>query len=353
MKVLHLLQSNRFSGAENMVCQIIDMMKAYPEYEMVYCSADGPIREELQKQGIRFVPMKKSCVAEVRRVLKQEKPDVIHAHDMGASFYAALTCGKTKLISHIHNNAFDSRRISLKSLAYLVAAWKAKCIFWVSGTACEGYFFHNLVKKKCSVLYNIVNVDVLYQRMALDPKTYDYDIVYLGRLTYPKNPQRLMNVLAKIVAKKPDVKIAVIGQGDLEAETKALAETLALTNNVSFLGFQRNPYKILHDAKVMLMTSRWEGLPMCVLESLALGTPVVSTPTDGVRELLKNGETGFLYQEDDILAEKCLAMVTDTLLQRAVSQADIELARRIMDVDAYRQRLLEVYNENQRQVNYE
>lgn len=345
MKVLHLLQSNRFSGAENVACQIIDMMREYPEYEMVYCSADGQIREALQERGLRFVPMQKLCVKEVRRVMKQEKPDIIHAHDMGAGFYAALVCGRTKLVSHIHNNAFDSRGVSLKSLAYLLAAWKAKHIFWVSGSAYEGYCFQKLVKKKSSVLYNIINVDALYQRMAQDGNTYPYDIVYLGRLTYPKNPQRLMQVLAKVVARKPDVKVAVVGQGELEAETKALAEELNLTNNVSFLGFQSNPTKILHDAKVMLMTSRWEGLPMCVLESLALGTPIVSTPTDGVREFIQNGETGFLGQEDDFLAEKCVALVTDETLQRTMSQADIETARRVMDIGRYRQRLLDAYNQ--------
>ena len=343
MKVLHLLQSNRFSGAENVVCQIIDMMKAYPEYEMVYCSADGQIRQALQERGIRFVPMEKLCKKEVSRVLKQEKPDVIHAHDMGASFYAALACGKTRLISHIHNNAFDSRGISLKAVAYLLAAKKAKHIFWVASSACAGYRFHKQVEKKSSVLYNIINVDSLYERMALDQNTYPYDIVYLGRLTYPKNPQRLMQVLAKVVAKKPDVKIGIIGQGDLGDETQAFAEELCITDNVSFLGFQSNPLKILHDAKVMVMTSRWEGLPMCVLESLALGTPIVSTPTDGVKERVEEGKSGFLSDNDDVLADQILRLISETEICAKMSAYAKEVSLEINDTATYCKKLIEAY----------
>lgn len=343
MKVLHLLQSNRFSGAENVVCQIIDMMKKYPEYEMVYCSADGQIREALQERGIRFVSMSKLCAKEVRRILKQEKPDVIHAHDMGASFYAALVCGKIKLVSHVHNNAFDSRGVSLKALAYLLAAWKAHRIFWVSGSAMEGYKFRKLVKKKSELLYNIINVDSLYQRMEQDKNTYPYDVIFLGRLTYPKNPQRMIQVLQKAVQKKPDLKIAVVGTGDLEAETKALAQGLGLMENISFLGFQSNPLKILHDARVMLMTSRWEGLPMCVLESLALGTPVVSTPTDGVKERVEVGKSGFLSDEDDVLAKKLAELATDADMQTQMSEYAKKISLKVNDTDAYCIKLIRAY----------
>ncbi|MBQ8797847.1 MAG: glycosyltransferase [Oscillospiraceae bacterium] len=344
MKVLHLLQSNRFSGAENVVCQIINMMKKYPEYEMVYCSADGQIREALQERGIRFVPMQKLCTKEVRRVLKQEKPDIVHAHDMGASFYAALVCGKTKLISHIHNNAFDSRGISLKSIAYLSAAWKARQIFWVSRSAFEGYKFRKWFERKSSVLYNIINIDALYQRMQQDEKEYPYAVVFLGRLTYPKNPQRMIRVLAKVVEQKPDVKIAVIGQGELGEETKALCSKLKLDSNVSFLGFQSNPLKILHDAKVMLMTSRWEGLPMCVLESLALGVPIVSTPTDGVKERLEEGKSGFLSDDDDVLARRILQVLSDASLQTQMSAYAKEKSLEINDTEIYCNCLVEAYN---------
>ena len=57
MKILHLLQSNRFSGAENVVCQIIRMFENEPNIEMVYCSRDGQIREALNERNINYFKM--------------------------------------------------------------------------------------------------------------------------------------------------------------------------------------------------------------------------------------------------------------------------------------------------------
>ena len=90
MKILHVLYSNRFSGAENVVCQIIGMMKKVPGVEMIYCSPDGQIREALSERGIAFEPIADLNKSELRRVIAKVKPDVVHAHDMRASFVAAL-----------------------------------------------------------------------------------------------------------------------------------------------------------------------------------------------------------------------------------------------------------------------
>jgi glycosyltransferase involved in cell wall biosynthesis len=343
MKIMHILNTNRFSGAENVVCQIIGMFQNDSDVEMVYCSRDGQIRDALAERGIRFVPIRDMSVKEIKRVIKEEKPDVVHAHDMRASFLAARACGKVRLISHIHNNAFNSRGLSLKSVAYLWAAIKAKHIFWVSQSAYEGYFFGKLFAKKSSVLYNIIDVDALYMKKALDTKDYDFDVAYVGRLSYPKNPQKLMHVFAKVVERLPNVKIAVVGNGELEEETKRLCEELNLQSNVSFLGFQSNPLKILGDAKVMVMTSRWEGTPMCALESMALGTPIVSTPTDGLCELVADGENGFLSDDEKELAEKICLLVTDAQLQEEFSNAIKEKAVRINEIASYKAEMRDAY----------
>ena len=294
MKIIHLLQSSRFSGAENVVCQIIGLFQSDENYEMMYCSRDGQIRESLLERSIPFIPITDLTVEEIKRVIKQYKPDVIHAHDMRASFIASIAAHGVPIISHIHNNNFDSRGISIKSFAFLYAGLKSKHIFWVSDSSFSGYSFHGFLNKKSEILYNIIDIDKLYQKMALDNKTYDYDIVYLGRLSHPKNPSRLLKIIKMVVDIRQNTKIAIIGAGELEDEVHAEAEKLGLNDNVDFWGFTANPYKVLHDSKLMLMTSLWEGTPMCVLEAMSLGVPIVSTPTDGVKVIVESGKTGFL-----------------------------------------------------------
>ena len=342
MKILHLLYSDRYSGAENVVCQIIGMFREDSDVEMVYCSRDGQIREALMEQNICFVPIEDLTVKNVKNVIKEQKPDVIHAHDMRASFIAALACGSIPLISHIHNNAFASRGLSIKSIAYLIAAGKAKHIFWVSQSAYEGYFFKEIFQKKSSVLCNILNVQEVYQKMHMDSNEYEYDVVFVGRLTYQKNPQRLMQVLAKVVAKMPQVKVGIVGTGELESEIKSLGNELEIEKNVSFLGFQSNPLKILHNAKVMVMTSRWEGTPMCALEAMALGVPIVSTPTDGLKELVINGQNGFLSDDDSELCAGIVNIIDDTELHKVFSENTIRISQEINNVENYK-RCLETY----------
>lgn len=342
MRVLHLLESSRFSGAENVICQIIGMFPD-EDVEFFYCSRDGQIREALEERNINFIPIKELSVKEVKRVIKEISPDIIHAHDMRASFVAAIAKKSIPLISHIHNNAFNSRGVSLKSIAYLYAGFKANHIFWVSDSSYRGYIFKGFLKSKSEVLYNIIDIDKLYKKMDLDPGMYDFDIVYLGRLSEPKNPIRLLNIFRKIVDFKSDVKIAVIGTGELESEVHSEALKLNLYENVSFLGFQSNPYKMLHDSKVMIMTSKWEGTPMCVLEAMSLGVPVVSTPTDGVSVVVDNGKNGVLSDDDNTIVEACLDLCSDISKRKEFSENAIQNAKQLMDIEKYKERILRAY----------
>lgn len=343
MRVLHVLASNKYSGAENVVCQIISMFQNDADVEMVYCSPDGQIREALKERNITFIPLKEFNKKELKRVIKEQKPDVVHAHDMRAGFVTARACGNIPLISHIHNNAFDSRGVSLKSIAYMFAAKKAKHIFWVSQSSFDGYAFHRFFKKKSSVLYNVIDIDALYEKMKLDGNNYDYDVIYVGRLTPPKNPHRLMSVFKLLKEKKEDVKIAVVGTGELEDEIKTLAETYGLNDNVRFLGFQSNPLKMLHDSKVMIMTSRWEGTPMCALEAMALGVPIVSTPVDGLKDLVINGENGFLSDDDEKLADNVYSLISNCELHTKMRQRQKQKFNSLDDISKYKKKLKKVY----------
>ena len=342
MKVLHVLNSRIYSGAEKVVCQIIHMFDR--EVEMVYCSPYSEIVESmLQQEKVTYLPVDTLVPSQLGRIIAEQKPDLIHAHDMRASFVSALCCGKIPVISHIHNNAYDSRGLSAKSVAYLLAGFRAKHILWVSRSSYEGYFFHNLFAKKSSVLFNIIDLQQVYDKQKQDENTYDFDVIYIGRLTFQKNPQRLMQLCAMMKQRKPDIRMAVVGTGELEAETKELCKQLGLEENVQFLGFQSNPMKMLSDSKCLILPSRWEGTPMCALEAMALGVPVVSTPTDGLVDLLDEGENGFLSDDDAVLADKVVALATDEALHSAMSQNASEKAVKINDIQTYKNAILKWY----------
>lgn len=345
-RILHITMSDTFSGAENVACQIISMFRNDSDTEMLYCGVEGPkIRNALQERNIKFVPIKERSPREVARVIRETKPTIIHAHDMKASFYVALTCGKTPFVSHVHNNNVDSRGLSVKSILYYYAAGKAKHIFWVSKSAYEGYAFHEKFKGKSSILYNVINAEEVYRKAAQDKNEYNYDIVYVGRLTPQKNPQRLVEVLTGIEKKYPGMKAAIVGTGDLEAETKQKRQELNAEECIDMLGYSSNPYKIVKSAKVMIMTSRWEGLPMCALEAMALGVPIVSTPTDGLKEIVEDGKTGYLSDKDDVLIARCVDILKNEKLYQRLHQKTLEKAAIILDIESYKEALDRVYRQ--------
>ncbi len=344
MKVMHVLNSRIYSGAEKVVCQIIKAFRGDPGMEMVYCSPDSDIvRKMLAEQDVTFLPLAEMSTQELKRVIREQKPDLIHAHDMRASFFSALCCGNIPLVSHIHNNAYDARGLSPKTVAYLLAGFKAKHILWVSNSSYEGYAFHKLFAKKSSVLYNIIDTEQIFEKKAADQQVYDYDLIYVGRLTYQKDPQRLMRLCARLKERKPDLKAAIVGTGELEEEVKALCAQLGIQDNVCFLGFQSNPIKMVHDSKAMILTSRWEGTPMCALEAMALGTPVVSTPSDGMKDLIDSGVNGYLTDDDAVMAENLLKIIKEADHRRELSENTKKKFAKINDAPKYKQAIEACY----------
>lgn len=344
MKVMHVLNSRIYSGAEKVVCQIIRSFREDPGMEMVYCSPDSDIvRQMLAEQGVSYLPMKSMSVSELRRVIREQKPDLLHAHDMRAGFYCALCCGKIPLVSHIHNNAFDARGLSLKTVGYLLAGFKAKHILWVSQSSFDGYAFHKLFAKKSSVLYNIIDTEQIFAKLTQDTNTYDFDLIYVGRLTFQKDPQRLMRLCARLKQSKPDLKVAIVGTGELEQEVKTLCAELDLEKTVQFLGFQSNPIKMMADSKALILTSRWEGTPMCALEAMALGTPVVSTPSDGMRDLLDDGVSGYLTDDDERLAQDLLKIFAQPEHRNELAECAKQKFASMNDGAAYKQAILDCY----------
>lgn len=312
MKVLHLLQSSRFSGAENVVCQIIKMFENDEKLEMAYCSRDGQIRSSLEEKNIEFYPIDDLNVTEVKRVINEYKPNIIHAHDMRASVIAAVASkGAIKIISHIHNSDFQSRKLSFKSLLYYIFSRKYKEIIWVSNSCYNGYYFHEKLQSKSVIMYNTVNKDDILSRAKKDYDGPNYDVIYIGRLAEPKNPQRLMSIVKMLTELYPRVSVAVVGQGNLERETKDLANKFNLNDNVSFLGFMSNPLPVLEHSKVLVLTSDREGTPMVALEAMALNKPIVSTPTDGLCDLITIGKTGYLDDNNKSFAKHLNELLTN------------------------------------------
>jgi len=329
------------SGAENVAADICMMFDG--EIEMAYCSPRGSIENDLNDRKVKYLPIEKLTYSELKKVVKQYKPDVIHAHDVRASIWASLFYRKSRIISHIHGNSYGMRKVSFKSVLYALFSFFFDKVLVVSESCYNDYIFKNLISSKYIYLRNIIYPKRIELLKENDKNRYDVDFVYIGRIAYPKNPKRVATVASLVLEKLPDIKFGIIGDGDLKHEMVDVFRSANLLDRVEFYGWLKYPYKALESAKCVLMCSLYEGLPISVIEAFALGVPIVSTPVDGLVSIVRNGHNGLLSNNDEELANFAIKLISNEKLYSNISNNCKESFYNINSVDNYKRQLIEIY----------
>lgn len=346
VKVLHLLQSDRFSGAENVVCQIATITKDIESIEMVYCSKDGPIRESLKKYDLPFISMSKLCLKEVKRVIHEYQPDIIHAHDASASLISALASFKLPIISHLHSNPPWIRKYSLNSILYYMSSFKYKKILTVSDSIMDEYVFGNKLREKVLTISNPIDTQAIIMK-AKDKTPNDnvnsYDVAYLGRLASPKNPMRFIKIIKQLKRKTPNISAIMIGEGPLKTECENYIKSLGLENNIKLTGFLENPYLLLSKAKLLCITSNFEGFGLAAIEALTLGLPVVCPAVGGLQNII-NDNCGKLCNTDEDFLIEMYNLIMDIDYYNKKSRNALVIAKSLNNVNDYRKQIIHVYN---------
>lgn len=342
-KILHVLSTTELSGAENVVADIC-MMFEY-EYEMYYCSLKGDIEAALYDRGVKYIPVNNLSIKELKKVIKSYKPDVIHAHDVKATVISCFASGSVPVISHLHGNPNDMNKKTIKAYLYLLASFKVKKIIAVSNSCIDDFIFKKFIVQKSIVLRNIVYINRIKKLIAKDQQDYKFDFVFLGRLSYPKNPKRVAMVASKILKKLTNVRFGIIGDGEFKEQMVDIFKSEGILDRVIFTGKLSYPYKALKQARCMLMCSRYEGTPIAALEAMALGVPIVSTPVDGMKDLINNYETGYLSDDDNELAEFVINLISEESLNDRISKKSIEKFNEINNLNYYKTNLKNIYEE--------
>ena len=308
LRVMHLISTDVFSGAENVACQIINLFKNDQEYIMTYCTVIGKNEEALKCRGINTTELDRFNLKSIKKAYSSFKPNIIQAHDPKATIAAVLTNKKQNIISHIHSNHRYMRKITLKSLIYHFYIEKhITGIIWVSNSARDEYVFAKNIPKilPSYVIQNVVDGNQLKSIAKTDKNNYDFDIIFLGRLEDVKDPLCFVKLIEKI-KQHQEIKVAMVGDGSLRSQVEEEINKLSLNKNIALFGNQVNPYKILLNSKILVITSKYEGMPMNALEAIACNIPVVSTPVDGLLDII---DRKYLCKTDQDFVETILKIL--------------------------------------------
>ncbi|WPL14053.1 MULTISPECIES: glycosyltransferase [Thiorhodovibrio] len=156
-------------------------------------------------------------------------------------------------------------------------------------------------------------------------------LVHVGRLAFEKNVEFLLHAMARIKQHCPDALLAIAGEGPARNMLKALTRKLGLTDQVRFVGYLQRDGS-LEDCycagDVFVFASRTETQGLVLLESMALGTPVVSTAVMGSAEVLRDGEGCLIAEEDeDAFARQVVRLLTNTELRATLGKRAVAYAK--------------------------
>ena len=342
IKVMHVLNTGGYSGAENVVITMINRMK--DTVDATYVSPEGVIRNILNENRINFVPVKKVTLFQLKKAIYEVHPDIIHAHDFTAGVMAAFTFTSIPIINHLHNNSLWIRRIGIKSMLYYICSIKFKKIMTVSESVMNEYIFGKYLKKKSVVVGNPIDKNRIEKLANEVENNKYYDVVLLGRLTEAKNPFLFIEIVEKLVVKYPNLKCAMIGDGELRLDIKKRIEDKQLCFNIELLGFQSNPYAYLKHSKVVCMPSKWEGFGLAAVEALVLEKPVVAAPVGGLVNIVDN-QCGKLCKSEEAYVEEIERLLTDSDYYSKKQKCAFEKAKQFEDLKTYMKRINDSYYE--------
>jgi len=180
--------------------------------------------------------------------------------------------------------------------------------------------------EKIFILHNVFDFDGY---APLKKKREEYDLIFVGYLRALKRLDILLKMIAVLVEEFPKLRCLIVGDGPKRADLEALVSSLHIKNHVLFHGPSNDVEKLLQRAKMFVMTSTSEGLPMAVVEAMSCGLPVIVPRINEISNLVTDDRDGFLVNEHkpQLYAEACRKLLRDTILRKRMGRRAAESIR--------------------------
>jgi glycosyltransferase involved in cell wall biosynthesis len=283
----------------------------------------GLFEEELEKGNIRNIrifarwkSIDRSVLSIVNlyRVVKNEKPDLIHSHGISENIIAGVIGFMLKIpvIVTYHTNPFNKYRnentMSKKLKRYLYELLYFRFLtklasplfsyITVISKDLQRSFIHNGHKKeKVVVIYFGIDIPPNNSKF-IAKKGKELIIVFVGRVSKDKGCDCLLKACKIIASRGNRFTLYFIGDGNIRFFSE-MATELGIRENVVFMGFQREFGDTLMQGDVFVLPSRDEGLGISILEAMSYGLPVIATNVGGIPEVIEDGKNGFLVPPSD------------------------------------------------------
>jgi len=266
-----------------------------------------------------------SCALKLRNFLRRNKIDLIHCHESAPAIVAHLASVGMNLPILLTFHGSNPERVRQFALTAKVTA---ELVIAPSHRSAEELIQEGGLEpsKICVIGLGVKSLPLVDDeektrlRKELLGENGRLLIVVVARIAYQKGIDILIKVVEKISRFRDDIQVAVVGDGPLRTEMEALSKSSGVGDFISFVGNRANPHIYLHAADLFVLTSRWEALPLSIVEAFRAGLPVVAADTSGVEELVDSSVGKVLPIGDvDAFVQSILRLCGDDKLRRKLA----------------------------------
>lgn len=335
MTVLHVSRTMGQGGAEKIVFQLC---RDNVGIHQMVASTGGIYAEELERREIRHFRIpdidRKSPFVIIRTfftlwsVICKNKVDIIHTHHRMAAFYAHILQLFNRRVRHMytaHNVFYGKQRLMRFALkgAEIIAVGES-----VKRNLISEY---RIPAAEISIIYNAVDTSRVtdYKNKVIEELVNggNYVIGTIGRLSDQKGMDIFIRAVGEALKNRPDLKAVIVGDGELKEQMRKLVLGLGLEDTVYFLGYQSHVPEIIRQLQFVVSASRWEGLPLTLIEAFSQGKTVIATDIPGNNEVVEDGKNGILVAAEDYreMADRIVRLAKDTAEKAELEHAALEV----------------------------
>jgi glycosyltransferase involved in cell wall biosynthesis len=380
IRVAHVITRLDLGGAQDNTLHTVRHLRA-PFAPFLVAGLGGLLDHETGRSGLEthFVPSlvrpirpwrDAVAVAALARLFRRLRPEIVHTHSSKAGILgraAAGLAGVPVVVHTIHGFGFHPGQSRALGTALLLAERAVRpltthVVAVSRANLLRGAALGLLDPARASVIRSGVHLGEIRkaseaaaargreaQRTRLGLEGRGPIVGMIACLKPQKAPLDFVEAAARVAAERPDALFVIAGDGELRGAVEARARALGIDGRLRLLGWRRDVPDLLAALDVLVLTSRWEGLPRVIPEAIAASVPVVATAVDGSAEILRDGLNGFLAEPGDVagLASRIATLLAHPDRGRQVIAAarplleEFDIDRMVRRQEALYSRLLE------------
>ena len=354
--MLTVINSLATGGAETLVCAATRALAARDDTNVaiVLLYPDHSEAWRLDGTSVTMMSMNLRGKRDLRhgaRLLQQEianfQPDVVHAHLFPADWVTVLAARARRadfpivLSEHAETNRRRKLPLNRQLESRLYGHYdNIVCVTSAVERALSAWM--PAVQGRTTVVPNAVEMPT----DGWDARgPFLTDLIFVGRLFKQKGLDILIDALCSLRTRGQRVSLKVVGDGPRRHEYERSVQRRGLVDQVQFVGRCRDAQQLMRLAKALVMPSRYEGLPMVMLEAMSLGMPVIATAVSGASQVIRNEWSGFLVSPQDVarLAASIATVLANPALASSIGERARDTVARDYSISTHAQRLLAVY----------